>query len=98
MSSPPAAEPEDVTDQGTGRGRIAQHLPGRLDERFARRGECDTVREAVKEFSAEFALQDADRMGKRGLRYMERNGRGCESAVLDHGDEDSSRRRPIGSP
>jgi hypothetical protein len=84
---PGAAQPEDVNDQGTGRGQVAQDLPGRLDQRLARRGEFDAVRQAVKQFPAEFPLQGADRMGQRGLGDMKRNGRGCESAVLEHGDE-----------
>ncbi|GAB2966701.1 hypothetical protein GCM10023080_031040 [Streptomyces pseudoechinosporeus] len=84
---PATTEPEDFTDQGTGRGQIPQDLLRRLDQRLTRRGECDAVWEAVKQASAEFTLQSPDRMGQRGLCNMERNGRGCESAVLDHDDE-----------
>ncbi len=79
-------EPADRRDRRAQDPEIAQHLPGRFEERLARRRQEGAPPDPVEQLEAQLGLETADPLRQRRLRDVEGVGGSGEAALLDDPD------------
>ena len=96
----PSAQLVDLGGDLAGRVDLAQHRPGRADQRRPGVRQLHSPAQPVEQRAAELGLQLGDRLGQGGLGNVHRLRGAGEPGVLDHGEEqaqppDVERRHPV---
>ena len=79
-------EAADRRDRRAQDPEIAQHLPGRFEERLARRRQEGAPPDPVEQLEAQLGLETANPLRERRLRDVEGGGGSGEAALLDDPD------------